>query len=115
MKIKESNITINVKDMDKSISFYESIGLTLKNRWSNYYAMLSSPGLVIGLHPASNDQLKDNSGNVSIGFTIDNFEEAKSELQNLSILVTERTEEGGQFLHFTDLDGTALYFIEPKW
>jgi len=29
--------------------------------------------------------------------------------------VTERSEEGGQFLHFTDPDGTALYFIKPKW
>ena len=36
MTIKESNITINVKDIDKSISFYQSIGLTVKNRWSNY-------------------------------------------------------------------------------
>ena len=28
--INESNITIMVKDMDKAVSFYESIGLTLK-------------------------------------------------------------------------------------
>jgi catechol 2,3-dioxygenase-like lactoylglutathione lyase family enzyme len=115
MKIKESNVTVNIKDLDKSISFYESIGLTLKNRWGNYYAMLSSPGVIIGLHPSTNDNLKDNSGNVSIGFTIDNFDETKSELENLSITVSERQEEGGQFLHFTDPDGTALYFIKPKW
>ena len=115
MKIKESNITVNVKDLDKSISFYESLGLTLKNRWGSYYAMLSSPGVVIGLHPTSISNLKDNSGNVSIGFTTDNFEDTKSELQKLSIQMNERQEEGGQFLHFTDPDGTALYFIKPKW
>ena len=115
MKIKESNVSVNVKDLGKSISFYESIGLTLKNRWGNYYAMLSSPGVIIGLHPSANENLKDNSGNVSIGFTTDNFDETKSELQKLSIQITEREEEGGQFLHFTDLDGTALYFIKPKW
>jgi len=28
--------------------------------------------------------------------------------------VTERSEEGGQFLHFADPDGTALYFIKSK-
>ena len=78
MKIKEANVTLNVKNLDKSISFYESIGLTVKNRWANYYAQLAAPGIVIGLHPTSDANLKDNSGNVSIGFTPDDFEEAKS-------------------------------------
>ena len=58
MTIKESNVTINVKDLDKSISFYESIGLTTKNRWGNFYAQLAAPGIVIGLHPTSNTNLK---------------------------------------------------------
>ena len=115
MKIKESNITINVKDLDKSISFYESIGLTVKNRWGNHYAQLTAPGLVIGLHPTSDDNLKGNSGNASIGFTLHDLEEAKSSLEQLSIETTDRQEEGGQFLHFNDPDGTALYFIKPKW
>lgn len=115
MTIKESNITINVKDMDKSISFYQSIGLTVKNRWGNYYAQLTAPGLVIGLHPTSDTNLTGGSGNVSIGFTTDTFEETKSALQKLSIETTDRQEEGGQFLHFNDPDGTALYFIKPKW
>ena len=115
MTIKQSNITINVKDLDKSISFYESIGLNVKNRWGNYYAQLTAPDIVIGLHPSSDNNLTGNSGNTSIGFTADNFEEAKSLLQKLSIKTTDRQEEGGQFLHFTDPDGTALYFIKPKW
>jgi catechol 2,3-dioxygenase-like lactoylglutathione lyase family enzyme len=115
MKIKESNITINVKDLDKSISFYESIGLTVKNRWGNYYAQLISPGVVIGLHPTSEANLTGKSGNTSIGFTADDFEEAKSLLLKLSIKTTERVEEGGLFLHFNDPDGTSLYFIKPKW
>jgi catechol 2,3-dioxygenase-like lactoylglutathione lyase family enzyme len=115
MAIKDSNITINVKDLDKSISFYESIGLTIKNRWGNHYAQLIAPGIAIGLHPTSDNNLAGNSGNVSIGFTTDDFEEVKSSLQKLSIRTTDRQEEGGQFLHFSDPDGTALYFIKPKW
>lgn len=115
MTIKDSNITINVKDLDKSISFYESIGLKVKNRWGNYYAQLTAPGVVIGLHPSSAVNLPGNSGNVSIGFTTDNMEETKSDLQKLSIETTDREEEGGQFLHFNDPDGTALYFIKPRW
>jgi catechol 2,3-dioxygenase-like lactoylglutathione lyase family enzyme len=115
MTIKETNITINVKDMDKSISFYTSIGLTEKQRWGNHYAQLTAHGLVMGLHPTSDSNLTNNSGNVSIGFTTDNFEETNTELQKLSIKVEEREEEGGRFLHFNDPDGTALYFIETKW
>ena len=115
MTILESNITINVKDMDKSIAFYESIGLTIKTRWGNHYAQLTAPGIVIGLHPTSDTNLKGNSGNTSIGFTVVDFEEAKSLLQRLSIAIMERKEEGGEFLHFTDPDGTALYCIKPKW
>jgi len=115
MTIRETNVTINVKDLDKSISFYESIGLTTKNRWGSYYAQLTAPGIVIGLHPTSNTDLKDNSGNISIGFTTDDFEEAKLFLQKLSIRTMDRQEEGGQFIHFSDPDGTALYFIKPKW
>jgi len=113
MTIKQANVTINVKDMDAAVSFYQSIGLAVQNRWGNYYAQLMAPGITIGLHPANNGNLKGNSGNVSIGFTSDDIEETRSSLEKLSI--AERNEEGGQFLHFTDSDGTALYFIKPKW
>jgi catechol 2,3-dioxygenase-like lactoylglutathione lyase family enzyme len=115
MKIKEANITINVLDLDRSIVFYESIGLKVQNRWNNHYAQLIALGIVIGLHPTSEKNLKGNSGNVSIGFTTYDFEGAKSILQELGIKVTERQEEGGQFQHFNDPDGTSLYFIKPKW
>lgn|SRR5580765_4965630 len=115
MTINQANVTVNVKDMDTSVSFYQSIGLNVKNRWGNYYAQLIAPGITIGLHPTSNNNLKGDSGNVSIGFTTDNIEETKSSLEKLSINITERSEEGGQFLHFNDPDGTALYFIKPKW
>ena len=115
MAIKEGNITIMVKDMDRSISFYESIGLTLKNRWGNYYAQLTAPGLTIGLHPGNDTKQQTKTDNISIGFTTDNFEEMQALLQKLSVDITPRQEEGGSFLHFTDPDGTPLYFIKPKW
>ena len=115
MPIKVSNVTIMVKDMDGSVSFYESLGFTTTNRWGDHYAQLSAPGVVIGLHPASENNPIGSSGNVSIGFTLENFAEAKSILDKLSVDATAREEEGGRFLHFNDPDGTALYFIEPKW
>ena len=115
MTIKDANITIMVKDMDASILFYESIGLTVKQRWENHYAQLTAPGITIGLHPASDSSQANGSGNISIGFTTTDFEESKASLQKLNITITERSEEGGLFIHFADPDGTALYFIQPKW
>lgn len=114
MNIIGSNVTINVKDLDKSISFYQSIGLTVKNRWGNYYAQLAAPGIVIGLHPSKELSGTNTAGHISIGFTTENFDEAEEHLNKLSIEVKPRREEGGRFLHFNDPDGTPLYFIEPK-
>lgn len=115
MAILETNITIQVKDIEKSIAFYEVIGFNVKHRWENHYAQLTAPGIVIGLHPNSDDKLSTNSGNVSIGFTTDNFDETKSFLINFVSKFQEREEAGGRFLHFNDPDGTALYFISSKW
>jgi len=112
MTIKDSNVTIMVKDMDKSVSFYQSIGFNIKQRWDNHYAQLTAPGITIGIHP-TNDIIS-NSSNVSIGFTTDNFEETKNQLSSLAIQTQLREEEGGKFIHFSDPDGTMLYFIKPK-
>ena len=115
MSITNSNVTINVSDLDKSIGFYESIGWVLENRWGNFYAQLKAPNLIIGLHPTDVSQLHGHSGNVSIGLTSDDFDTSESMLRSLSIPYDKRKEEGGDFLHFQDPDGTALYFIKPKW
>ncbi len=113
MTIKDSNVTIMVKDMDKSVSFYQSLGFAIKNRWGNHYAQLTASGITLGLHPAN--ETYTGSGNISIGFTTDSFEETKSLLSSLAIYSVAREEEGGQFIHFHDPDGTLLYFIKPKW
>ncbi len=111
--ITESNITIMVKDMDSAVNFYQAIGLTLKNRWDNHYAMVVATGITIGLHPASGTGL--NSGTVSIGFMVDNIDEAKSLLEQNKITYTAEDGKSGIYTHFKDPDGTLLYFTQPKW
>jgi predicted enzyme related to lactoylglutathione lyase len=114
MKIKESSITIMVKDMDVSIPFYQSIGVTLQDRWGDHYAQMTAPGIVLGIHPAGDKEFPG-SGNISIGFSVDNIEEAKTMPARLSIEAKSIQDGGGQLLTFTDPDGTALYFVKSNW
>ena len=99
--------------MDKSSSFYQFIGFTLKIRWENYYAQLTAPGTTLWLHPRN--EIMVGSNNTSIGFTTDDYEGTKNHLSSLAIHTQTREEEGGMFIHFADPDGTLLYFIKPKW
>jgi catechol 2,3-dioxygenase-like lactoylglutathione lyase family enzyme len=115
IKINETNVTIMVADMDKAISFYESIGLTIKNRWGNHYAMLETTGITLGIHPKDEKQ-SSSSGTVSIGFMIDDFNEARALLDKNNILYEAQDDgKSGNYLHFKDLDGTILYFVQSKW
>jgi predicted enzyme related to lactoylglutathione lyase len=112
MKISESNVTIMVKDMDSTIRFYENIGLTLKQRWENHYAMLSAEGITIGVHPGGENT---GSGSVSVGFMVDDIKDAKALLDGHKISYKEDAGKSGHYLHFTDPDNTVLYFVEPAW
>ncbi len=112
--ITGSNVTIMVKDMDKAISFYQTIGLTLKQRWGNHYAMVEGPGITLGIHPASTAET--NSGTVSIGFMITSVDEAKALLTASNIAYKEENDgKSGIYLHFRDPDNTILYYVLPQW
>ena len=114
ISINESNVTVMVRDIDKAVGFYESIGLTLKQRWNNHYAMMTAPGITIGLHPSGDATM--GSGTVSIGFMIDNVDEAKVLLDKNEIPHSSMDDgKSGIYIHFKDPYGTALYFVKPKW
>lgn len=115
MKLTGSNVTIMVKDMDKSIQFYERIGLKIQQRWGDNYAMIEGPGITLGLHPGGTE--KSGSGDLSIGFMVADFNEAEALLNKNNIEITHSANDGksGKYLHFNDPDGTALYFVEPAW
>jgi catechol 2,3-dioxygenase-like lactoylglutathione lyase family enzyme len=111
--ITQTNVTIMVSDLNKSIDFYsEVLAFKVLNRYGNFYAQISAPGIIIGLHPSS--KKSGNSDVISIGFTIEDFDSANSKLNSLGVQYEERKEEGGTFIHFKDPDETPLYFIKPK-
>jgi catechol 2,3-dioxygenase-like lactoylglutathione lyase family enzyme len=113
IQINGSNATIMVKSIDISIRFYESIGLTLKERWDNHYAMVETNGITIGLHPSTENPI--GSGSLSIGFMVGAINEAVEMLSKNQIAYKLDDGKSGKYLHFEDPDGTALYFVEPKW
>ena len=114
IKITSTNVTIMVKDMDRSIRFYESIGLTLKQRWGDHYAMVETAGITIGIHPGGDEH--SGSGSISIGFMIDDINTAKAILEKNNIPSTLQDDgKSGIYLYFKDPDGTVLYFVQPKW
>lgn len=113
IKITESNVTIMVKDMDKAIQFYQDIGLSLKQRWDNHYAMVTTEGITIGLHPSDGNSLS--SGSISIGFMVDAIGDAKALLDSHNITYHEDDGKSGIYVHFKDPDNTILYFVQPKW
>ncbi|HMG13814.1 MAG TPA: VOC family protein [Saprospiraceae bacterium] len=113
MEITGTNLTIMVKNMDQAIGFYESIGFKLQNRWDNHYAMVTTTGITVGLHPSESEV--NSSGTVSLGMMIKDIEEVKELLNAKNIVYKQDDGKSGVYLHFTDPDGTILYFVLPKW
>jgi len=109
--INTANVTIMVKDMDRSIDFYKNIGLELKQRWNNHYAQVSAPGVVIGLHPAKESNEAETTA-FSIGFGVDSIDDVKNRLQDLGVAYETSEDKAGKYAYFRDLDGILLYFME---
>jgi catechol 2,3-dioxygenase-like lactoylglutathione lyase family enzyme len=112
-EIKGTDVTIMVKDLDKSISFYEKIGLKLQNRWGEHYARVVTTGITIGLHPGRKDE--SSSPHISIGFMIADINEAKNLLDTNHVAYKAEEGKSGKFTHFKDPDGTVLYFMQEMY
>lgn len=76
---------------------------------------MTASDMKIGLHPVDDLSKVKGSGSTSIVFVIDDFDKVKTTLTETGITFKEQQEKGGNFIHFNDPDGIALYFIDPKW
>lgn len=110
--ITTSNVTVMVKNMTKAIDFYLGLGLTLKQRWEDYYAILVAPGISIGLHPA--EKTNERTNDISIGFGVEKINEVESRLKELGVQYQTTDDKAGIYAHFHDPDGTPIYFMESK-
>lgn len=111
--LKGCNVTIMASSMDAGIEFYtQKLGLELKQRYGDHYAEIEAPGLKIGLHPASAKVQKGD--NISIGFGVDDFDQALEDLKNKGIKVQVENDGWGRLGNFEDPDGNKLYLAEIK-
>ena len=110
-QVIKTNITVQVSNLDQACNFYsETLGLTLTNRAGDHYAELESPGVKIGLHPASAEVKYGD--NISIGLGTLDFDGAVSDLEQAGLEVQVTQDGPLRLAHFADPDGNPLYLAE---
>ena len=87
---KVGNVILAVKDLDKSIQFYnEIIGLPIKDQRKTWVD-LGTSGTLLSLHPASSnvDHTESSIDNgVSIGFLVGDLKSALEELRTKGVTI----------------------------
>jgi catechol 2,3-dioxygenase-like lactoylglutathione lyase family enzyme len=117
LNIQNANVTVIVSDMDKAVKFYtEILGLRLISRSNisgNDYAVIQAPGLTIGLNPIQRGIQPGKCESLSIGFEVDDLDNAIKELETKGIVFpSEIVIEGPvKIAFFTDLDKNPLYLV----
>jgi catechol 2,3-dioxygenase-like lactoylglutathione lyase family enzyme len=118
MMFKEGNVTVMVRDMKRSVVFYtEVLGLKKGREFGEEWVDIEGPNVRIGLHPTKKKSLPaEPSGNVSIGFLVDDLDEAMATLGRRGVKFGDVVpDKGARFAFFSDPDGAPLYLIEMKW
>jgi predicted enzyme related to lactoylglutathione lyase len=106
---KIENITFPVKDIKKSVAFYESIGLKKSQEWSNY-ATFDLGGVIFGLD-------SDPKAELQIYMHVDDVDKMHSALKAKGVkFLTEPKDQywGGRTALFTDLDGNKFILVSFK-
>jgi catechol 2,3-dioxygenase-like lactoylglutathione lyase family enzyme len=104
--------------MKRAIGFYtETLGLKLKANYGDQFAQVEAPGVIIALHPTSSRGPRPSaSGNLSIGFDVDNLEKTMNELKSKGVRFSDvRDDAQVRLAFFEDADGNPLYLSQSKW
>ena len=116
--ISGGNATVFVSNMDKALHFYTTVlGLRLAERYGDHWATVEAGrGFTIGLHPASPKYpAPGTKGGITLGLEVQ--QPLESVVQQLKERGTRFTgeiirEQGGNFAHLEDPDGTPIYLWE---
>ena len=116
--IKKGMATVFVSDVSRAVKFYsEVLGMRVKSHWSEEFAEVEMPGLIIGLHPATKHGPKPgSSGSISIGLEVDDLDSSMHQLKEKGVSFQGAVTEDGpvRLAFFGDPDGNALYLSQAK-
>jgi len=121
MNIKKvGNVILAVKDLDKSIEFYNKIlGMPIKNQRANWVD-LGQSGALLSLHPAS--QSSPHSGSsidngILISFVIGDVASAVNELRSKNVKIFREIQERdiGKNAIILDPDEYMISLFEPSF
>jgi len=121
MNIKKvGNVILAVKDLDKSIEFYNKIlGLPIKNKRENWVD-LGQSGALLSLHPAS--QSSPHSGSsidngILISFVIGDVASAVVELKSKNVKIFREIQDRdiGKNVIILDPDEYMISLFEPSF
>ena len=113
---KVGNVILAVKDLNKSVEFYNKIlGMPIKRQRENWVD-LGQSGALLSLHPASAELITPNDM-IMIGFVIGDVESAVNELKSKNVNVDReiQTREAGKNAIIRDPDGYMISLFEPNF
>ena len=115
MNIKKvGNVILAVKDLKKSVDFYNNIlGMPIKNTRSNWVD-LGQSGALLSLHPAS-AELSTPNDMIMIGLVVGDVESAVNELKSKNVKIHRdiQEREAGINAIILDPDGYMISLFEP--
>ena len=117
---KVGNVILAVKDLDKSIQFYnEIIGLPIKNQRRSWVD-LGTSGSLLSLHPASLTAQHSGSSienGITIGFLVGDVKSAVEELRGKGVTIYRDIVEkdAGKNAVIVDPDEYLISLFEPSF
>jgi catechol 2,3-dioxygenase-like lactoylglutathione lyase family enzyme len=111
------SVTVYVSNMDTAVRFYsETLGLKLIYRFGDNWASIeAAKGLIIGLHPASEQMPAGRKGSMAIGLELAvPIHDAVRSLEGRGVHFLGPVNQGkaGSFVSFEDPDGNPIYLAE---
>ncbi len=112
MQTSPSHFMIYVKDMEKSLDFYEKkIGVKILYKTDEWSELSFNNNLILALRKVNIDGDINSSG---IGFHVENCEEATKYYESLGVEIQTRCEErnGNILTQFKDPDGNVIWLAQ---
>ena len=113
---KVGNVILAVKDLNKSVEFYNKIlGMPIKRQRENWVD-LGQSGALLSLHPASAEHLTPND-TIMIGFVVGDVSSAIDELKSKNVKIHRdiQNKSSGKNAIILDPDDYMISLFEPDF